>query len=86
MPDLPVAGVAILVGVDRFMSEARALTSIISNCVASVVVAIWEKACDRAVLASELEVNYENTEQALDEGSLVDATLAVTEPATVKAV
>src|SRR5689334_3350985 len=84
MPDLPVAGVAILVGVDRFMSEARALTSIISNCVASIVVAIWENACDRAVLASELNVNFEKTEQALDEGRLVDATLAVTEPATVK--
>jgi Na+/H+-dicarboxylate symporter len=84
MPDLPVAGVAILVGIDRFMSEARALTSIISNCVASVVVAIWEKACDRAVLASELDVNYEKTEQALDEGELVDATLAVTEPVTAK--
>ena len=84
MPDLPVAGVAILVGVDRFMSEARALTSIISNCVASIVVAIWENACDRAVLASELNVNFGKTEQALDEGRLVDATLAVAERATVK--
>jgi Na+/H+-dicarboxylate symporter len=66
------------------MSEARALTSIISNCVASVVVAIWENACDRAVLASELSVNFEKTEQALDEGRLVDATLAVTEQAAVR--
>ena len=85
MPDLPVAGVAILVGVDRFMSEARALTSIMSNCVASVVVAIWEKACDRAVLAAELNVNYAVTEEALDEGELVDATLAVVDPLTRKA-
>ena len=85
MPDLPVAGVAILVGVDRFMSEARALTSIISNCVASVVVAMWEKACDRAVLAAELNVNYATTEAALDEGELVDATLAVVDPVTRKA-
>ena len=77
MPDLPVAGVAILVGVDRFMSEARALTSIISNCVASVVVAIWENACDRDGPASELDVNYAKTEEALDEGELVDATFAV---------
>ena len=84
MPDLPVAGVAILVGIDRFMSEARALTSIISNCVASVVVAIWENACDQAVLASELNVNFEKTEQALDEGRLVDATLGITEAAAVK--
>ena len=85
MPDLPVAGVAILVGVDRFMSEARALTSIISNCVASVVVSIWENACDRDILASELEVNYAKTEEALDQGTLVDATLAANEPVTAKA-
>jgi len=84
MPDLPVAGVAILVGIDRFMSEARALTSIISNCVASIVVSIWERACDRNVLRSELDVNYARTEQALDEGKLVDATLVVS-PATQQA-
>ena len=84
MPDLPVAGVAILVGIDRFMSEARALTSIMSNCVASVVVAIWEKACDRQVLKAELDVNYERTEEALDEGRLVDATLGVAEPALAR--
>ena len=38
MPDLPVAGVALIVGIDRFMSEARALTSTISNAVACIVV------------------------------------------------
>ena len=47
MPDVPVAGVAIIVGIDRFMSEARALTSCISNAVAVVVVSIWENTCDR---------------------------------------
>lgn len=55
MPDLPVAGVALLVGIDRFMSEARALTSMISNCVAAITVSLWEDACDREVLARELE-------------------------------
>ena len=84
MPDLPVAGVALLVGVDRFMSEARALTSIISNCVASIVVAIWERACDRAVLRAELEVDYDKTEEALDRGTLVDAGLMI-DPLAVKA-
>lgn len=54
MPDLPVAGVALLVGIDRFMSEARALTSMISNCVAAITVSLWEDACDREVLAREL--------------------------------
>jgi aerobic C4-dicarboxylate transport protein len=70
MPDLPVAGVALIVGIDRFMSEARALTSIVSNCVASLVVAIWEDACDRTVLARELDQNYDKTEAALEQGQL----------------
>ncbi|MES1148321.1 MAG: cation:dicarboxylase symporter family transporter, partial [Bradyrhizobium guangdongense] len=54
MPDLPVTGVALLIGIDRFMSEARALTSMISNCVAAITVSLWENACDREVLAREL--------------------------------
>jgi aerobic C4-dicarboxylate transport protein len=66
MPDLPVAGVALIVGIDRFMSEARALTSTISNCVACIVVSIWEKACDRTQLATELGSGYVRTEEALE--------------------
>ena len=54
MPDLPVAGVALLVGIDRFMSEARALTSVISNACAVIFVSMWEGACDRARLAQRL--------------------------------
>src|SRR6185295_14884549 len=65
-PTLPVAGVALIVGIDRFMSEARALTSTMSNAVACVVVSIWENACDREVLARELAQNYVNTELALE--------------------
>src|SRR5213079_2345685 len=42
MPDLPVAGVALIVGIDRFMSEARALTSTVSNIVSCVAVAKWQ--------------------------------------------
>jgi len=57
MPDLPVTAVALLIGIDRFMSEARALTSMISNCVASIVVSLWENACDRDTLMRELEQN-----------------------------
>jgi aerobic C4-dicarboxylate transport protein len=76
MPDLPVAGVALIVGIDRFMSEARALTSIISNCVASIVVSIWENACDRDVLARELNQNYGKTEESLEEGELINASPA----------
>jgi aerobic C4-dicarboxylate transport protein len=75
MPEVPVVGIALLVGIDRFMSEARALTSLCSNAVAVVVVSIWEGACDRAVLDAELNQNYAATEMALDDGELIDATL-----------
>jgi Na+/H+-dicarboxylate symporter len=54
IPDLPVAGVALLVGIDRFMSEARALTSVISNACAVIFVSMWEGACDRARLTRML--------------------------------
>ena len=67
MPDLPVAGVALIVGIDRFMSEARALTSTMSNAVACVVVSIWEKACDRKLLERQLSQGYAATEEALEE-------------------
>ncbi|QCN97493.1 C4-dicarboxylate transporter DctA (plasmid) [Azospirillum argentinense] len=80
MPDLPVAGVALLVGIDRFMSEARALTSIISNCVASIVVSIWENACDREVLQRELNQSYASTERCLEEKGDI-AVLPLTAPA-----
>jgi aerobic C4-dicarboxylate transport protein len=52
--DIPLAGIALLLGIDRFMSEARALTSIICNIVCSLMVALWEQACDREHLLSEL--------------------------------
>ena len=68
MPDLPVAGVALIVGIDRFMSEARALTSTISNAVACIVVSKWERACDHDVLLRELGQGYAQTEAALESG------------------
>jgi Na+/H+-dicarboxylate symporter len=76
MPDVPVAGVAIIVGIDRFMSEARALTSSVSNTVAVVVVSMWEHACDREVLHRELDKNYAATEEAFEEAQVTDGSLA----------
>ncbi len=52
--DIPLAGLALLIGIDRFMSEARALTSLASNAVATVVIALSEQACDRQVLLRTL--------------------------------
>jgi hypothetical protein len=58
-PDtVPVAGVVLIAGIDRFMSEARALTSLCSNAAACIVIALWEGACDRAVLKQELDNGY----------------------------
>jgi aerobic C4-dicarboxylate transport protein len=51
---IPLAGIALLLGVDRFMSEARAITNFIGNGVAAVVVARWEGALDRKRFAQAL--------------------------------
>ena len=55
MHTLPVAGLALLLGVDRFMSEARALTNLIGNGVATIIVAKWERSLDERRLHTLLE-------------------------------
>ena len=52
VPSVPVAGMALILGVDRFMSECRALTNFIGNAVATIVVARWEGAVDPKQLAA----------------------------------
>jgi len=63
VPSVPVAGMALILGVDRFMSEVRALTNFIGNAVATLVVARWEGELDEAqlaaVLGGEVEVDDE---------------------------
>ena len=58
VPSVPVAGMALILGIDRFMSECRSLTNFIGNAVATVVVTRWESALDKeqfdAALAGEL--------------------------------
>ena len=54
IPTLPVAGLVLILGIDRFMSECRALTNIVGNGVACVVVSAWEKELDRDMLRVEL--------------------------------
>jgi len=57
IPSIPPAGLALLVGVDRFMSEARAITNLIGNAVATVAIARWDNAFDleraRGILARD---------------------------------
>jgi aerobic C4-dicarboxylate transport protein len=55
VPTIPVAGLALILGIDRFMSEARALTNFIGNGVATVVVAHWEKELDRDAMDAALK-------------------------------
>ncbi|TXC73757.1 dicarboxylate/amino acid:cation symporter [Sphingorhabdus soli] len=54
VPSVPVAGMALILGIDRFMSECRALTNFIGNAVATVVVAKWEGALDTERLAAAM--------------------------------
>jgi aerobic C4-dicarboxylate transport protein len=64
-----VAGLALLLGIDRFMSEARAITNLIGNGVATMVVAKWEGALDearaRAALAGETVAFVKEPEAAV---------------------
>jgi len=57
VPHVPVAGLALILGIDRFMSEARALTNTIGNGVAAIVISRWEKELDMETLKRELASN-----------------------------
>ncbi|GGU36129.1 C4-dicarboxylate transporter DctA [Lentzea flava] len=58
---IPAVGIALIVGIDRFMSEARAITNVIGNGVGSLVVAAWQKGLDK-----------ERLNEVLDNPDLVD--------------
>ena len=55
VPSVPIAGMALILGIDRFMSECRALTNFIGNAVATLVVAKWENELDREALKRALD-------------------------------
>ncbi|GHD03178.1 dicarboxylate/amino acid:cation symporter [Novosphingobium pokkalii] len=54
VPSVPVAGMALILGIDRFMSECRSLTNFVGNAVATVVVSRWENALDHEQLDAAL--------------------------------
>ena len=54
VPSIPIAGMALILGVDRFMSECRSLTNFMGNAVATLVIARWEGSLDQAALARAL--------------------------------
>ncbi|OCA72809.1 C4-dicarboxylate transporter DctA [Chryseobacterium contaminans] len=59
VPEIPIAGMTLILGIDKFMSECRALTNVIGNSVATVVVANWEKQLDKKQLQYCLDNPYE---------------------------
>jgi aerobic C4-dicarboxylate transport protein len=60
---LPVSGLALLLGIDRFMSEARALTNVVGNGVATLVVAKWTGELDVVTMRRELDLMSRNPEE-----------------------
>ena len=72
VPGIPVAGMALILGIDKFMSEARAITNHIGNCVAAVVMASWEKEIDWELFNAEMARGY-----PLEEAGPIEALPAV---------
>ncbi len=60
VPSVPVASLALLVGIDRFMSECRALTNLVGNGVATVVISRWEKEITPEILKANLRLDPVN--------------------------
>jgi len=60
IPTIPVAGLALILGIDRFMSEARAITNMIGNGVATVVIAKWENELDTEQMNQVLNGNSDH--------------------------
>jgi aerobic C4-dicarboxylate transport protein len=71
---IPVTSIALILGVDRFMSEARALTNLIGNGLATVVVAKWEGALDETRMHAHLD------RETIDEADEPEKVLPAPEP------
>jgi aerobic C4-dicarboxylate transport protein len=72
VPAVPVESLAILVGIDRFMSECRALTNLVGNGVATVVVSRWEKELSKEELNKNLRQPKSITDIAPEEPAAAD--------------
>jgi aerobic C4-dicarboxylate transport protein len=65
VPTIPVAGMALILGVDRFLSMCRAVVNMIGNAVATLVIARWENELDRTALAHHLRGTTNGLENAI---------------------
>jgi aerobic C4-dicarboxylate transport protein len=72
VPTIPVAGMALILGIDRFMSEARALVNVIGNGVATIVISRTEGELDLARLNDVLEGRVADAEKVEAPAGLVD--------------
>jgi aerobic C4-dicarboxylate transport protein len=61
IPTIPVAGMALILGIDRFLSMFRAIVNMIGNGVATIVVARWENELDRDILQQRLSASSSGT-------------------------
>jgi aerobic C4-dicarboxylate transport protein len=70
IPDIPIQSLAILVGIDKFMSECRALTNLVGNGVATIVISRWEGELDpeklRQVMAHPVDIGEQMENQPLE--------------------
>ncbi|WP_347249503.1 dicarboxylate/amino acid:cation symporter [Zoogloea sp.] len=76
VPTIPVAGMALILGIDRFMSEARALTNITGNAVATVVISASEKELDRERMALALDGKLDEEVAVVPELPSIEPALA----------
>ncbi|MEX0446993.1 dicarboxylate/amino acid:cation symporter [Xenorhabdus sp. SGI246] len=65
VPSVPIAGMALILGIDRFMSECRALTNLVGNACACIVVARWENALDKEKMNQSLNAEVLNSVKGL---------------------
>jgi len=73
VPSVPVAGLALILGIDRFMSECRALTNFIGNAVATIVVSRWEGVLDVERLDRALETSPQRSKAVVTEVAAASA-------------
>ncbi|MDI4656874.1 dicarboxylate/amino acid:cation symporter [Xanthobacter autotrophicus] len=77
VPSVPVAGLALILGIDRFMSECRAITNFIGNAVATIVVARWEGELNKDQLSRALNGEHFSLEDELEDGMATSGATAV---------
>jgi len=64
LPTVPLAGMTLILGVDRFMSECHSLTNFIGNAVATIVISRWRGGLDSNRLASALKGDHKDATRA----------------------